>query len=95
MVCAQVLDNVWVPYGTQKMTFLLKFAHDACSFRRNKLKEGRVEDFSSTREVITHGLADSTIRPNAERLSFEEFNSSIVKVKLGLKAVSHDLQGEL
>ena len=95
MVCTQVLDNVWMLYGTQKAALLFKFAHDTCSFWRNKLKEGRVEDFSSTGKVITHGLADCTIRPNAKRFSFEEFNSPIAKIKLRLEAVSHDLQGEL
>ena len=95
MVCSQVLDNAWVLYGTQKTALLLKFVHDACSFWRDKLKKGRVEDFSSTGKVITHGLADGTIRPNAKRLSFEEFNSSIAKVKLGLEAMSHDLQEKL
>ena len=89
MVCAQVLDNVWVLYGTQKMTLLLKLSHNTCSSWGSELKEGAVENFSSTGQVITHGLADSTIRPNTERLSFEEFNSLIVKLILGLWLLSH------
>ena len=86
MVCAQVLDNVWVLYGTQKMTLLLKSLQQihCCSWNSELLKS-RVEDFSSTGQVITHGLTDSTIRPTAQRFSFEEFNSLIVmKVILGL-----------
>ena len=35
--------------------------HDTCCSRGGKLKEGGVEDFSSTGEVVTHGLADSSI----------------------------------
>ena len=48
-----------------------------------------MEDFSSTGQVITHGLADGTIRSNTELFSFEEFNSLIVKLILGLGVLSH------
>ena len=95
MVRAQILDNVWVLYGTQKTTLLLKFLHDSCSTWGSKLEEGAMKDFSSTGQVVTHGLADSTIRPNAKILSFEELNSSIVKLILRLGLLSHcsrDLQ---
>ena len=89
MVCAQVLDNVWVLYGTQKMTLLLKVSHDTCISWGSELKEGRVEDFGSTGEVTTHGLADSTIRPKSKRLSFEELNSLVVKLILWVGLLSH------
>ena len=88
MVRAQILDNVWVLYGTQKTTLLLKLSHDTCSSWGSELKESRVENFSSTGEVIAHGLADGTIRPNAKRLSFEEFNSLIAKLILVLSHCS-------
>ena len=61
MVGAQVLDNVWVLYGTQEAALLLKLSHDTCCSRGGKLKKGGVEDFSSTGEVIAHGLTDSSI----------------------------------
>ena len=48
-------------YGTQKTTLLLKLSHDTCSSRGSKLKEGRVEGFSSAGQVVTHGLTDGTM----------------------------------
>ena len=89
MACAQVLDDVWVLYGTQNMTLLLKLLDDTCIAWGNELKEGGVENFSSTGQVITHGLADGTIRPNTKRLSFEELNSLIAKLILELGLLSH------
>ena len=87
-VSAQVLDNVWVLYGTQEATLLLKLSHDTRCSRGGKLKEGRVEDFSSTGEVITHGLADSSIWPNSKTFGFNEFDILIVRVILGLGLLS-------
>ena len=89
MVCAQVLDNMWVLYGTQKATLLLKLSHNTRNSRGGKFKEGRVKDFSSTGQVVTHGLTDGTIRSNPKRLSFKEFNSLIMKLILGLGLLSH------
>ena len=72
-----------------KRWLLLKLLHHTCSSRSSELKEGRVEDFGSTGQVITHGLADGTVWPNTKRLSFEEFNSLIVKLILVLGLLSH------
>ena len=50
---AQVLDNMWVLYGTQKATLLLKLLHDTCRSWSSKLEEGGVENFSSTGHAYT------------------------------------------
>ena len=87
LIGTQVLDDVWMLYDTQKTiqdTLAQTFGQRLYSSRRGQLKESTVEDFCSTRQVITHSLTDSSIWSNTKFFGFEKLNFLIVKLILGL-----------
>ena len=68
-------------YGTHKLAFLLKsfdgqpVLPSTCYLLvGNRIEERWVEDFSSADKIVTSGLTDGSIAPNAQSLVFEELN---------------------
>ena len=70
--------------GTQKVALLLKLSHDSHCSWIIELKEGWVQDFGSTWELITLGLVDSPIGASAQRLGFDELDCLVTKLSLDL-----------
>ena len=70
-----------MPYGTHKLTLLLEsfdgqpvLPSSRDLLMSSRIEKSRVEDFSSTEEVITFGLTNNSIAADSQILIFEELN---------------------
>lgn len=69
----QELDYVWVLDGAEETTFLPKFFQwDILGTGTVHLKEGGVDNLSSTQQLVTSRFAHGSVRPRAQRLVFQE-----------------------
>ena len=76
-----VTHNIWVPDGTHELTLLLEPSDGQSVLPStryllvsNRIEKSWVEDFSSTEEVVTFGLTNSSITSDAQGLIFKELN---------------------
>ena len=65
---------MWVANTTQEFAFLLESLGDLDGSRVIELEEDGVEEFGSTGELVTLGLADCSIGANTQRVGFEELD---------------------
>ena len=80
-----------MPYPTQELALLLKMFHDAMGGGVPGGEENGVQYLSSTRELVTFGLVDSSVGANANGvvLTLDEVNLAVVKVTLNWQMLCH------